>query len=744
MHRRPFKPAKDYFLPLSGKGLYMILKRTSCLFFIGFTICWMTSNLAAQVTTINGVAVPADFPVIRTAVHGQTAPGRIFFASTFFDTDWRSNYIVICENDGTPYFYRRYSRANLGSGIFKTHPNGLLSFYKYLNSDDGFYILLDHHFNEVDTLRCVGNYRTDSHELVLLPNGHALLVCEQDRTIDMSKLVTGGNKNATVVGNHFQEVDSDGNKYWEWLCWDHLRPQDAIAVDVRSSYIDYVHLNSIAVDYDGQYVLSFRSMSEVAKINSASGEFIWRLGGVHNQFTFVNDQGISAQHHAMPVPGKPDHYTIYDNNHTRAVEYQLNVAQKTAQKVWEYHYPKASGTYMMGSVQRLANENTYIDWSTTPPLKGCEVDKDNDLVFEIQVDGVSSYRSYRYEWDGMMERPYLLTEDHPQGTVLIFNKFGDRNVKEYQIYGGKSPALLDLMKTTSETYAIMTDLDNNSLYYFKTRAIGRDGQISDFSEPVEVVIKHSIPGENMLLNSDFDGGTTGWILNTQEGAVANGAVKAGEYQVSIDDGGSNYWDVQLIQEHVPLVKGRTYLFEFDAYAGSNRVIEPRVAQSGGSYTLYSKTVPIAVTRQKKRYSFTFEMTDETDLQARVVLNCGASNSTCYFDNVIVAETAESHADSQTNVQPAAFALQQNYPNPFNAQTAIRYAVARPSMVNISIYDLLGQRVREVVNRRHDTGYYTVDVAADNMASGIYFYRMTARSVDDDGSYEATRKWILVK
>jgi hypothetical protein len=73
-----------------------------------------SGSASHQVRLINSVAVPSDFPTINTTVHGVTGSGRIFFASTFFDTDSRSNYIVICENDGTPYFYRKYDRANLG------------------------------------------------------------------------------------------------------------------------------------------------------------------------------------------------------------------------------------------------------------------------------------------------------------------------------------------------------------------------------------------------------------------------------------------------------------------------------------------------------------------------------------------------------------------------------------------------------------------------------------------------------
>ncbi len=608
------------------------------------------ASIAADVRTINGVAVPNDFPIINTTVRGETAPGRLFFASTFFDSDSRSNYIVICENDGTPYFYRRYSRANLGTGEFEVQPNGKLSFYKYINSNEGFYVLMNEHFTEIDTFRAARGFRTDSHELLLLDNGHALMVCEEDRKMDMSKRVSGGKKNATVVGNHIQEVDSDGNLYWEWECWDYLNPEDATEVDIKSGHIDYVHLNSIAIDYDGHYVLSFRSLAEVAKINSKTGEFIWRFGGKHNEFEIINeDRGISAQHHIMPVPGKPDHYTIYDNGnshsprYTRAVEFKLDPEKKTAERVWQYRYDKVNFASMMGSVQRLPNGNTYIDWSAWPPLRACEVDADNNLVFEMEVQGVSSYRSRRYDWEGMMLKPYVLIENRYDGIVLIFNKFGDENVDHYVVYGGKNPNDLVAMDTTSNTYTKLADLDNENRYYFKVRAVGKDGQKSDFSETVDVYVKLLEPGKNLLDNGDFSGGHDNWELLEHEGAKANGYINDGEYFLDIDNGGSAYWHVQLAQEEFPLIQGRKYAFEFDARAESNRVIEPRVAENGDDYTNYGKTDLIEISRRKEHYNFEFQMTDPTDYQARVVMNCGNSNVDCYFDNISVKEISPFHS-----------------------------------------------------------------------------------------------------
>ena len=74
-------------------------------------------------------------------------------------------------------------------------------------------------------------------------------------------------------------------------------------------------MNSVAIDYDDHIIVSNRHLSEVTKINRQTGDIIWRLGGVNNEFDFVNDEfQMSYQHDARPVPGKPNHYTISNSN----------------------------------------------------------------------------------------------------------------------------------------------------------------------------------------------------------------------------------------------------------------------------------------------------------------------------------------------------------------------------------------------------------------------------------------------
>ena len=95
--------------------------------------------------------------------------------------------------------------------------------------------------------------------------------------------------------------------------------------------------------------------------------------------------------------------------------------------------------------------------------------------------------------------------------------------------------------------------------------------------------------------------------------------------------------------------------------------------------------------------------------------------------------------------PNSFALNQNYPNPFNPVTKIQYSITDRANVNVSVYDVLGNKVSEVVNNVQNAGTYEAGFDASGLASGVYFYRINVNSVDNTGQlFTSTKKMILVK
>jgi len=91
-----------------------------------------------------------------------------------------------------------------------------------------------------------------------------------------------------------------------------------------------------------------------------------------------------------------------------------------------------------------------------------------------------------------------------------------------------------------------------------------------------------------------------------------------------------------------------------------------------------------------------------------------------------------------NVIPIQFALDQNYPNPFNPTTTITFALPHSSNVKLVVYDAVGRMVAELVAGKLEAGYHTIHFNASSLASGVYFYKLTA------GEFSSIKKLMLLK
>jgi hypothetical protein len=85
-----------------------------------------------------------------------------------------------------------------------------------------------------------------------------------------------------------------------------------------------------------------------------------------------------------------------------------------------------------------------------------------------------------------------------------------------------------------------------------------------------------------------------------------------------------------------------------------------------------------------------------------------------------------------------YALQQNYPNPFNPSTKIRFTIPQASVVNLTVFNAIGEEVKALVNNYYEAGSHEIIFNASNLTSGIYFVRM------ESGSFVSTKKITLLK
>ena len=93
--------------------------------------------------------------------------------------------------------------------------------------------------------------------------------------------------------------------------------------------------------------------------------------------------------------------------------------------------------------------------------------------------------------------------------------------------------------------------------------------------------------------------------------------------------------------------------------------------------------------------------------------------------------------------PDIFTLEQNYPNPFNPSTKIKFSLAADSKVTLTVFDILGQEVADLISGNLPAGSHEIDFNASNFNSGVYFYRINAIGVDGT-NFSSIKKMILMK
>jgi hypothetical protein len=94
--------------------------------------------------------------------------------------------------------------------------------------------------------------------------------------------------------------------------------------------------------------------------------------------------------------------------------------------------------------------------------------------------------------------------------------------------------------------------------------------------------------------------------------------------------------------------------------------------------------------------------------------------------------------------PVVYSLEQNYPNPFNPSTRIKYSIPFESNVRVTVFNALGEAVRELTNELQGAGTYEVSFNSLGISSGVYFYSIMANSRDGKQSFRETKKMLLLK
>lgn len=124
-------------------------------------------------------------------------------------------------------------------------------------------------------------------------------------------------------------------------------------------------------------------------------------------------------------------------------------------------------------------------------------------------------------------------------------------------------------------------------------------------------------------------------------------------------------------------------------------------------------------------------------------NGGRINLGFYGNTAHASKSPNATSVNEGTPQPASIQLFQNYPNPFNLTTTLSFSIAKAARVNLAMYDLLGRKVLTLRDEKMQPGEYQFTLNVSELASGLYFYRMTAIDEDNE-SHVFTKKLTLIK
>ena len=295
---------------------------------------------------------------------------------------------------------RRFPGSERVGGELKQQHNGHFTLYRGESHGSqpvpGAYVEFTAAGDSVREITVAPPRYVDNHELTIStnPDGEERLhlFTYEFRPSD---LTTRQGKPVSLAGHQLVRLRPDGSTEFEWNAWDHFTLDEWIEPKPSSmpEEFDFDHPNSIDFDRDGNYIVSFRRLSQILKIDAVTGEVIWRLGGRRGEFTLVDDPlgGFSDQHSVRVLPN--GHLLLFDNGgghrppESRAVEYELDTAAKTAKLIWEYRPNPAIYTPGGGAVQRLEGGNTFVAFGQAG--HAAEVGPDGSVVWEadVTVDG---------------------------------------------------------------------------------------------------------------------------------------------------------------------------------------------------------------------------------------------------------------------------------------------------------------------------------------------------------------------
>ena len=196
---------------------------------------------------------------------------------------------------------------------------------------------------------------------------------------------------------------------------------------------------------------------------------------------------------------------------------------------------------------------------------------------------------------------------------------------------------------------------------------------------------------------------------------------------------------QMLPDSIPLtIKDKSLMgFHIDMFNPMGQTMMQMGSMNNGMMTMM-KPVQIVFhmsqdslnNRGLTMYQLTCQYMDNSgnwNTVSGLTVNSAANTITISQSNLysyyVVLPTTATAVESENSLLPKNYNLGQNFPNPFNPSTTIEFSLPQKSAVILTVYNLIGKKVTELVNGNYEAGKYSIKFDAKNLSSGIYFYQL---------------------
>jgi hypothetical protein len=294
-----------------------------------------------------------------------------------------------------------------------------------------------------------------------------------------------------VIEGVVQEVDIEtGEVLFEWHSLDHVGVEESYINRYYSEQLDYFHINSIEVDHDDNLLISARNTWAVYKVERASGEVLWRLGGKRSDFEMGEGTRTAFQHDARRH--EDGTITIFDNGahptvheQSRAILLRLDEENMSATLLREYTSPEKILATSQGNAQLLPDGNVFVGWGSAPYFS--EFSRDGGLLLNAGFPPeCESYRAFRFIWSGHpTEAPALAVGLRSRNRVALHASWnGATEVAAWEVISGPHPNRLEPLGSIPRDGFETAILAQTTGPYVAVRARDDSGEVLGTSAPV--------------------------------------------------------------------------------------------------------------------------------------------------------------------------------------------------------------------------------------------------------------------